>query len=362
MMGGGPWGALAGGILGGIFGSQGTKVPKPPTYEEIMSNNITSQGNVQQQLLDAEGKWRPKYQTLQEQTLNRQLYGGDGTAGYLNMLSNANTAMYGLQQQAAGQYMNTMFDVMPTARNLAMSPQMQSLQNEMTRQANEGLYNGTALNADEQRLAWQNANSAMSMSGLGGRQRVAAGVLSNYALGQQRQDRNRAYAQAQLTNETAMQNAAFSVGANAMNQYNAGGQLMGFANQTLGQYEPQIFNPEAQMGYNTQVADWKVRMGVATGEQQGLADAFNLQGAQQRRDIQNGGQGGGGGFGGFGGMPQGNGTFGSGPFGQTGTSFSNYTNTVSSLQGLSSLFGGGGGGGASAMPSASMGQMPVMPF
>jgi len=342
---GGPVGGIIGAIWGGISGSKGVQVPKPPTYEEIMSNNITSQENVQSQLLAAEGKWRPQYQTLQEQTLNRQMYGGDGTQGYLSMLNASNQALQGLQGTSAGGYLNTLGGIMPQARQMAMSPQMQGLQGEITRQATQDLYNGTNLSQQDSRNAWQNANSAMAMSGMSGRQRVAAGVLSNYNLGIQRQDRARQYAGQALQSETAMQNAAFSIAGNAMNQYNAGTQFMGQANQMLGQYQPQIFNPEAQMGYNTQIADWKVRMGVATGNEQALADAFSMSGAQQRQAVQNGGQaGGGGGLGG--------GTFGSGPFGTAGNSFGS---TASSLQSLASLFGNSGGGtGSLSAGGASM--------
>jgi len=104
----GPIGMIAGGLLGGLFGSKKTKVPKPPTYSQMMNYNLDAQAGIQDKLLGNEAAYRPKYQALQEDTLNRQLYGGDGTSGYMEMLNQSNAALAGVQGNAARGYMGNM--------------------------------------------------------------------------------------------------------------------------------------------------------------------------------------------------------------------------------------------------------------
>jgi hypothetical protein len=275
----GPVGIIGGAILGGLFGSKKTKVPKPPTYSQMMNYNLDAQEGIQGRLLSAESTWRPKYQGLQEETLNRQLYGGDGTSGYINMLNQANAALAGVQANAAQGYMGTLAGLTPMARSMMLTPQTAAMQQSLMSQAQAGLDAGTGLTAQDQRQAFQTANQAMAMRGMGGRQGVAAGVLSSYGLGLQRQDRARQFAGNVISQDTALQSAAMQMAGGAMGQYGAGGQFMGQANTLLGQYQPQIFQPESQMGAQAQGMQYQHGMGLAMARQQSQANMLSALGS-----------------------------------------------------------------------------------
>jgi hypothetical protein len=259
----GPVGMAVGAILGGLFGSKKTKAPAAPTYEQIMARNLTSQKNIQGDLINLEGQYRPYYQGLQESTLNSQLYGGIGNQGYLSMLEEANAAQQGLQERSGAGYLSTLGNLSNLARYTAINPTMALMQDEINRQAIEGLYEGTNLGYDETRQANQAANAQMAMRGLTGRQGVAAGVLSNYALGQQRQDRNRQFANTALANESKLQEASLGLANTAMTSSGLGGRFMAEANAMLGQYQPQIFNPESNAGIQAQGMKYQEGMSLA---------------------------------------------------------------------------------------------------
>jgi len=275
----GPIGMGVGAVLGGLFGSKKTKVPKPPTYGQLMNNNLDAQEGIQDRLLGLEAKFRPKYQGLQEQTLNRQLYGGDGTQGYASMLNQSNQALLGVQQQAASGYMGTMGGLAGQARGLLQSPESAAMHNMLMAQAQSGLSAGTGLTSADIRQANQSAAMGMSARGLSGRQGVAAGVLSNYGLGLQRQQTARQFAGAMSGADQSLQTAALTMAGGAMGNYNAGGVFMGQANQMLGQYQPQIFQPESQMGTQAQGMKYNQQMGVARANQQSQQQLLSTMGS-----------------------------------------------------------------------------------
>lgn len=275
----GPVGMIAGALLGGLFGSKKTKVPKPPTYSQMMNTNLDAQAGIQDKLLGLETKFRPKYQGLQEATLNNQLYGGEGNAGYIQMLNQSNEALAGVQGNAARGYMGTMAGLTGQARSMMLTPQTAGMQQTLMRQAQAGIDAGTGLTAQDQRQAFQNANQAMAMRGMSGRQGVAAGVLSNYGMGLQRQDRARQFAGGVMSQDTALQSAAMQMASSGMSQYGSGGQFMGQANTMLGQYQPQIFQPESQMGAQAQGMQYQQQMGVAMAKQQAQANMLSSLGS-----------------------------------------------------------------------------------
>lgn len=259
----GPIGMGIGAVIGGLFGSKKTKVPKPPTYSQLMNNNLDAQEGIQDKLLGLEGRYRGRYQTLQENTLSTNLYGGDGQYGYIDMLNKSNSALQGVQAEAGAGYMNTLGGLTGKARGLIQSQGAAQIHNSLMSQAQGDLALGTNLNAQDQRQAFQTANQAMAMRGMSGRQGVAAGVLSNYGIGLQRQQQRRQFAGGMLSQDSALQSAALQMAGGAMGQYNAGGVFMGQANTMLGQYQPQIFQPESQMGTQAQGMQYQQQMGVA---------------------------------------------------------------------------------------------------
>ena len=282
--------------LGAIFGSKKTKVPKPPSYGDMMQNNLSAQQGVQGKLLALEGDYRPQWQGLQEQTLNDQLYGGNGNAGYIQMLNRSNNALLGVQSQYAKNYMTTLGGLTQQARNTIESPANAAMHGKMMADAQRDLNLGTSLNPDEQRIAYQNANQAMAMRGMTGRQGVAAGVMANYGLGQQRLGQRRQFATTMMGAETAIQNASLMAGQAGMAGYGAGGKFMAEANTMLGQYQPQIFQPESQMGTMAQGVQYQQQMGVAQSKMQQQAGLLSSMAQLGTFAIQ-------GGFGKVGGAP-----------------------------------------------------------
>jgi hypothetical protein len=274
---GGPVGMAVGALIGGLFGSKKKKVQKPPSYSQMMNYNLDAQAGIQDKLLTLEGEYRPRYQGLQEQTLQNQLYGGNGNLGYINMLNQANDAMLGVQNRYAGNYMSTIGGLTGQARNLLESPANQAMHSRLMADAQRDLNLGTALNSDEQRMAFQTANQAMAQRGLTGRQGVAAGVLANFGLGEQRLGQRRQFASAMMGAETALQSAALQVAQGTMAGYGSGGKFMAEANTLLGQYQPQVFQPESQMGNQAQGMKYQHNMGIAQAglqQQQGLLSSF----------------------------------------------------------------------------------------
>ena len=264
----GPIGMVAGALIGGLFGKKKTKVPKPPTYSQMMNYNLDAQAGVQGKLLGLESTYRPQYQALQERTLNNQLYGGNGTEGYIGMLNDSNNALLGVQSQYAQNYMSTLGGLTQQARGVIESPANAAMHAKMMGDARNDLSLGSSLNSDEQRMAYQNANQAMAMRGMTGRQGVAAGVLANYGLGQQRLGQRRQFAATMMGAETALQNAALQAGQGSMAGYGSGGKFMAEANTMLGQYQPQIFQPESQMGTMAQGMQYQHGMGIANAQLQ----------------------------------------------------------------------------------------------
>jgi hypothetical protein len=245
----------------------------------MMNYNLDSQAGIQSKLLALEGANRPLYQGLQERTLNSQLYGGDGNQGYINMLNQSNEALLGVQSRAGTGYLNTLGGFTQQARGMLQSGQSRTMQETLMSQAQSDLGYGSNLNMDEQRMAFQNANAGMAMRGLGGRQGVAAGVLSNYNLGQNRLTQRRQFADGMINRDNALQSSALQMGAGAMGMYNAGGAFMGQANAMLGQYAPQIFQPESQMGTQAQGMQYQQQMGIARANQQQQAQLMQTLGS-----------------------------------------------------------------------------------
>ena len=283
----GPIGMGIGAIIGGLFGSKKTKVPRPPSYGQMMENNLNAQQGIQGKLLALEGEYRPQYQGLQEQTLNDQLYGGNGNTGYINMLNRSNQALLGVQRGYAQNYMNTLGGLTAQARGIIESPANAAMHSRMMADAQRDLNLGTQLTADDQRMAFQSANQAMAMRGMTGRPAASAGVLANYSLGQQGLGERRSFASAMMGAETALQNAALQASQGSMSGYGAGGKFMAEANTMLGQYQPQIFQPESQMGVNAQGMQYQHGMGLAQAKMQQQAQllstmsqfgSFGLQG------------------------------------------------------------------------------------
>jgi hypothetical protein len=72
-----------------------------------------------------------------------------------------------------------------------------------------------------------------------------------------------------------------------MNTAGMGGQFMGQANQMLGQYQPQIFQPESQLGTQAQGMQYQHNMAVARAgmqQQQQLLNSFGQFGSMMMQN------------------------------------------------------------------------------
>jgi hypothetical protein len=276
---GGPIGAVAGALLGGIFGKKKTKVPNPPSYGKLMKNTLSSQRDIQGQLLSYESEYRPMYQSLAEETYNRQLYGGQGTEGYLNMLERLQGGVAGVERRAALQNMEMMGELAPMARDAMLSQNQKSMIDMITSRAMSRGLSGE-LSSEETRSAQQSARAAMASRGLTGRQAVAAEVLNMESATLNREARNRQELMSALQLETGMQDSALKHAMSGLSSAAARGQFIG-ASGFLGETQPRIFEPESQMA--AQLAGMKYQQGMQVAQskmaqQQGLMQSIGSLG------------------------------------------------------------------------------------
>jgi len=282
----GPVGMIVGGLLGGLFGGKKTSAPAAPTYAQLMGRNLTAQKGVQGELLNLEGQYRPLYQGLQEQTLNSQLYGGLNNQGYGSMLEESSMYGQGIAGRVGSGYLNTIQGLGQQAR--AGLGFVGTAQDELNRQASEALMTGGNLNLDQQRQAYQNANASMAMRGLTGRQGVAAGVLANYGMSQDRLNANRSFAQNTVANEAKLQEVQMNLAGSAYGSTDYGKALMAQGNTMLGQYAPQIFNPESNAGFQAQGMKYQEGMALASAKAAQQAGALNSLGMLGATYLQGG--------------------------------------------------------------------------
>jgi hypothetical protein len=184
----GPIGMIGGALLGGIFGSKGTKVAKPPSYGQILSQGLSGQKGIQDSWIESERQYRPEWQNLGETTYMNQLMGGQGGIGYLDLMNRARLASRPYEQEATMDELRSVQQMSPFARQALMSDEQRRMHGMMGEDAFTRMSAGTGLTGADEREAQQNAREAMAARGLGGRQAVSFEVLKNNALGIARRD------------------------------------------------------------------------------------------------------------------------------------------------------------------------------
>ena len=260
---GGPWGAAIGGIAGGLLGFfGGEEVQAPPTYEDLMKSSMAAQAGIQPELLALEGKYRPKWQSLNEATYNRQLYGGDGTQGYLGMLERLQSGVSGLERKAVLENLSLQRDLTGQARQAMFSPQQQMMADLVINRGMRAGMEGGNLSADDIRSSQQTARAAMTARGLTGRQAVAAEILNTQSAREAREARNMGLLSSALQLESGMQEAGLRQAMGGLQTAATRGQFMG-ASGVLGATQPLIFQPESQMGAQLAGAQYQHQMGIA---------------------------------------------------------------------------------------------------
>lgn len=241
-----------------IYGaSQAGRTPAARNYLGEMQTAISGQRQILPDVIAAENEAQPAYRQLQQNALMGQL-------GTLNSLYNAYTPIAAQQSVSQLQSMYPAYNLASQgalgAYQGAMLPGQANLLSSMTRQAQQSLDTGTALDDQAQNYAQQNARAAMAARGLTGNAAVQQEVLNMYQLGQQRQQLARQYAQSVYGMGQGTTNAALNTfGAPLLSNVMSSNQLMGTAGNMIGAQGPQFSRPESQyvagmMGqqYNTE--------------------------------------------------------------------------------------------------------------
>jgi hypothetical protein len=258
------------------FASRPKDMPLPKTYGEVGNQNIDMQEGWQQNYLDAESKWRPQWQGLNESTLGGQLFGGNGNAGYLGMLQQTKNQSMGMQEDFGGAQLGMMQRLQGNARNAYMTPLMQATQGQMYNQGMQ--YASGQLSAGDRFMATQNANRQIGLQGLSGRQAVGANVLGNYGMSQDRMMMGQKMLQNVYNNEAGAADniAGLTLSGQKQMGYSAG--LYGDAGKALGQYNTGIFNPESERGFSQDAARYKADISNRLAQQQWKAGMWKEAG------------------------------------------------------------------------------------
>jgi len=251
-------------------------MPLPKTYGEVGNQNIDMQEGWQQNYLNAEAQWRPKWQGLNESTLGGQLFGGNGNAGYLDMLQQTKNQSIGMQEDFGGAQLGMMSRLQGAARNAYMTPLMQSAQNQMYNQGMQ--YASGQLSPQDRFMATQNANRQIGMQGLSGRQAVAANVLGNYNLSQDRMMMGQKMLQGVYNNESGVADNIANLTLSGGKQMDMSAGLYGSANKMLGQYNTGIFNPESERGFSQDAARYKADIANRLAKQKWKQDMWSTAG------------------------------------------------------------------------------------
>ena len=264
------------GKLVGAYGSKPSDMPLPKTYGQIGQQNMDMQAGWMPSQLNYERSLRPQWQNVNESSLGSQVFGGAGGAGYINMAGQAGQQSLGQQEMLGGGQLSMMNRLQGAARNAYMSPMMQQAQTSMFNQANQ--YASGQLSQQDRFMAGQTANSAMASRGLTGRQGVAANVLGNYGMSQDRIMAGQKMLQGVYGNEAGISGNIANLTMSGLDQMGNAGKLMGNAGQTLGQYNSGVMNPRDQMGFDQEAARYKADISNRLAQQKWKAGMWSAAG------------------------------------------------------------------------------------
>ena len=264
------------GKLVGAYGSKPSDMPLPKTYGQIGQQNMDMQAGWMPSQLNYERSLRPQWQNVNESSLGSQVFGGAGGAGYINMAGQAGQQSLGQQEMLGGGQLSMMNRLQGAARNAYMSPMMQQAQTSMFNQANQ--YASGQLSQQDRFMAGQTANSAMASRGLTGRQGVAANVLGNYGMSQDRIMAGQKMLQGVYANEANISGNIANLTMSGLDQMGNAGKLMGMAGQTLGQYNSGVMNPRDQMGFDQEAARYKADISNRLAQQKWKAGMWSAAG------------------------------------------------------------------------------------
>jgi len=264
------------GKLVGAYGSKPSDMPLPKTYGQMGQQNMDMQAGWMPSQLNYERSLRPQWQNVNESSLGSQVFGGAGGAGYINMAGQAGQQSLGQQEMLGGGQLSMMGRLQGAARNAYMSPMMQQAQTSMFNTANQ--YASGQLSQQDRFMAGQAANSAMASRGLTGRQGVAANVLGNYGMSQDRIMQGQKMLQGVYGNEAGISGNIANLTMSGYDQMKNAGSLMTNAGNTLGQYNSGVMNPRDQMGFDQEAARYKADVSNRLAQQKWKAGMWSAAG------------------------------------------------------------------------------------
>jgi hypothetical protein len=252
------------------MGSTKVEAPKPRDYKQEMLDAMSAQEQIQPRLLELERQYQPLYQRLQQEMMDRQMeyqldsYGKaiPKSAELSGRFADAMAPVYSRMGQQAQE-----------AYRAGVGAETMGLYDKLLASAGSDLDAGRNLTPEMRKQAEQSARAAMAARGLTGNQAIMAEVLTNYGMGQDREDRARQFA----ANVYGFGQGNFQ---NAMGTY--GQQFLGQSSQ----YSPamlynsaygmsqglgaQIFQPESQYNANLVTAnqsnEMQARMATAANK------------------------------------------------------------------------------------------------
>lgn len=250
------------------MGSTKVEAPKPRDYKQEMLDAMAGQEAIQPRLLQLERQYQPLYQRIQQEMMDRQMeYQLDS---YGKAIPRA-AALSGKFAEAMAPVYGKMGEHAQTAYRQGVGAPTMGLYDTLLSSATTDLAAGRGLTPEMNTQAQQATREAMAARGLSGNQAIMQEVLTNYNMGQEREDRSRLFAgnvygfgQGNFQNAMATYGQQFLGQSEAYapaNLYNSAYAM----SQGLG---AQIFQPESQYNANLVTAnqsnDLQARMATAS--------------------------------------------------------------------------------------------------
>ena len=236
------------------MGFYNTEAPAPRDIGQESRDTLQAQVDLAPAQLAAAQQTQPGYDALSLQSLNNQLFGTGGNAGYMQIYEAMAPRMAALDQQStqaqrAGDIASIeQLGGRATAAMLAANPYQKALLDRMNAMTAADLENPYALTAEQKRIATQSSRAAMAARGMGGTNLGAASeVLANYLASNQEAQRRLGNAQTMTSVNQSVVGDPFQQilgrSSGAVNQAMAGAGQGSNASSTITSNTNSQFNP-----------------------------------------------------------------------------------------------------------------------
>ena len=245
-----------------VFNGFTPDTPPPRNLGPEYTDTLNAQIGNAPRVFGAEAAFRPRYQALQQQDVNQNVFGTGGQAGLLD-LYRTGSAVLGRTQNDANAYQHAgdisqIYGFGAQGRDALrqLNPDNAGLLDQLNAQASGDLAAGSHLNAGDLRNVQQGSRAASQARGLNFSPSAAADEVLRTALaGQAQQDRRRGFAsQVYGLNQNSYTDPLLSILGRQSNAIGQASNLYNQAASSAGTAGPRIFNPESAYAsdlYNT---------------------------------------------------------------------------------------------------------------